>query len=807
MKIIIMQATKYIAPVCLLAVLILGCARELDELDPAMFPRNPNVFINGFSAGLEYSAFGGSVPTAFDVDTRVTYANTSEASMRFDVPNAGDPRGAYAGGAFTSSTGRDLSEFDALTFWAKATKSVAVDVVGFGNDLGESKFQTSISGLQLSTAWQKYIIPIPDPSKLKSERGMFFYSAGPVEGRGYTFWIDEMKFEKLGTLAHPKFSIMNGEQITESTFIGVNSVVTGLTASINLPTGINQALNIAPAYFVFNSNNPGIATVNERGMVSVVGGPGNTTITATVGGVPANGSLVLQSTGQFQQAPVPAKDPADVISIFSNAFPNVPVNYYNGFWEPFQTTLSADFTIDGNNILNYTNFNFVGIEFSSPTVNATSMTHLHVNIFIPTALEADARFQIELVDFGGGGSGAFVSTIRADQARQWVTLDIPLANFAGLSSRANLAQVIFENTSGNIPGFYADNILFYRSPVAVPVPAVAAPTPPGRNAADVISLFSGAYNNVPVDTWRTDWSSATYEEVAIQGNPTKKYSALDFVGIETVANQLNISEMTHFHMDVWSPDFTFFGVKIVDFGPNGEFGGGDDVEHQVDFPTPANGQWVSLDIPLSQFEGLTTRNNIAQFILVGQPTGATTVYVDNMYFYRAGAGTPPSSPPTAAPTPTHAAADVISMFSNAYTNVPVDTWRTDWSSAVLEDVTIQGNATKKYSQLDFVGIETVANQINASAMTHLRMDVWSADFTFFAIKLVDFGPDGEFGGDDDVEHQVDIMTPAKGQWVSLDIPLSEFTGLTRRINLAQMILVGQPTGATTVFVDNVYFRK
>jgi hypothetical protein len=265
--------------------------------------------------------------------------------------------------------------------------------------------------------------------------------------------------------------------------------------------------------------------------------------------------------------------------------------------------------------------------------------------------------------------------------------------------------------------------------------------------------------------------------------------------------------MTHFHMNVWSPDFTFFGVKIVDFGPNGEFGGGDDVEHQVDFPTPANGQWVSLDIPLSQFERLTTRNNIAQFILVGQPTGATTVYVDNMYFYRAGAGTPPSSPPTAAPTPTHAAADVISMFSNAYTNVPVDTWRTDWSSAVLEDVTIQGNATKKYSQLDFVGIETVANQINASAMTHLRMDVWSADFTFFAIKLVDFGPDGEFGGDDDVEHQVDIMTPAKGQWVSLDIPLSEFTGLTRRINLAQMILVGQPTGATTVFVDNVYFRK
>ena len=39
--------------------------------------------------------------------------------------------------------------------------------------------------------------------------------------------------------------------------------------------------------------------------------------------------------------------------------------------------------------------------------------------------------------------------------------------------------------------------------------------------------------------------------------------------------------------------------------------------------------------------------------------------------------------------------------------------------------------------------------------------------------------------------------------MSLDIPLSDFSGMNLA-NLAQMILVGQPTGATTVFVDNVY---
>jgi hypothetical protein len=140
----------------------------------------------------------------------------------------------------------------------------------------------------------------------------------------------------------------------------------------------------------------------------------------------------------------------------------------------------------------------------------------------------------------------------------------------------------------------------------------------------------------------------------------------------------------------------------------------------------------------------------------------------------------------------------------------VDSWRTEWSSAVLEDVTIAGNAAKKYSALDFVGIITEARTVDASGMTHMHIDVWSADFTFFGIKLVDFGANGIYdgpGSGDDVEHQFDITTPNQGEWVSLDIPLSDFTNLTTREHLAQYILVGQPTGATTVYIDNFFFYK
>jgi len=331
----------------------------------------------------------------------------------------------------------------------------------------------------------------------------------------------------------------------------------------------------------------------------------------------------------------------------------------------------------------------------------------------------------------------------------------------------------------------------------------AAPDPmlPGAN---VISLFSNSYNNVPVDTWRTSWSNATLEDIDINGNDTKKYSALDFVGIETVASQIDASQMTHFHTDVWSSDFTTFKIKLVDFGADGAYGGGDDKEHEVTVANPAQETWVSIDIPLSDFTGLTTRGHIAQLIYAATPSANTTVYLDNVYFHKQIPG-----PATAAPAPTLAPTQVISLFSNSYTNVPVDTWRTSWSSATLTEVQVAGNDVKKYSSLDFVGIETTNPTINATAMTHFHTDVWSGDFTVLKIKLVDFGPDGVYGGagSDDKEHEIVINAPAQQTWVSLDIPLSDFTGLTTRAHIAQLIYVGNPTGNNTVYIDNVYFHN
>ncbi|MCU0342612.1 MAG: T9SS type A sorting domain-containing protein [Ignavibacterium sp.] len=272
-----------------------------------------------------------------------------------------------------------------------------------------------------------------------------------------------------------------------------------------------------------------------------------------------------------------------------------------------------------------------GADIGTFTLDATNST-VKIMVWKPVISDVGLKFVLP--------SGEALPEIKVANTviNQWEELTFDFSSRIGHPATIGQDQIVIfpdfdlgGRTQDNV--IYFDNITFSAGGGSSTEPTVAAPTPPARDPASVISLFSEAYANVIVDTWRTDWSSALFTDVTIAGNPTKKYSQLDFVGIETVANQLNISNMTHVHIDIWSADFTFFGIKLVDFGADGAFGGGDDVEQQIDFNSPTQGEWVSLDIPLSDFTNLTTRNHIAQYILVGQPTGSNTVYVDNFYFY------------------------------------------------------------------------------------------------------------------------------------------------------------------------------
>jgi hypothetical protein len=220
-------------------------------------------------------------------------------------------------------------------------------------------------------------------------------------------------------------------------------------------------------------------------------------------------------------------------------------------------------------------------------------------------------------------------------------------------------------------------------------------------------------------------------------------------------------------------------------------------------------QWEELTFDFSSRIGETNDQIVifTDFDLAGR-TSDNVTYFDNITFSEQ---MELVGPTVAAPTPTMAEGHVVSLFSNAYTDVPVDTWSAEWDDADVSDVQIEGNDTKLYSNLVFAGIEFTSQTIDATEMSYFHMDIWTADSTdppaIFKIKLVDFGADGVWG-DDDVEHEITLTAttdPAleSENWVALDIPLSAFTNLTTTGHLAQLIISGD---LSTVYIDNIYFH-
>jgi Bacterial Ig-like domain (group 2) len=604
--------------------LMTGCTkRDLSSLQAPEFPKNGDVFIDDFTGDLAYAAFGGSDVRAFHVDTKETYGGTRQ-SMRFEIPDANSPQGSYAGGVFFSRTGRNLSEFTALTFYIKASQSATIGVLGYGNDLGANKFVVNLSNYQVNTNWKKVIIPIPDASKLKAEKGLFYFSAGPENNKGYTVWVDEVKFENIGTILAGNHSIMNGTNASANTYIGVNTPITGIISSFNMPNGVNQVVGLSTSFFEFKSSNPSVATVNADGVVSSISA-GTATITATVGGKNATGQLSITSAGAYTNAPTPTRPAANVISIFSDAYSNIPVNYYNGYWAPWQTTLSNDFKVQNDNVLNYTNFNFVGIEFSSPTLNATSMSHIHLDAFFPNAVAPGRQLRVIVVDFGPDGafggtddtrhSTTFTTPFLVSQS--WRSIDISFASMTSLTRRANLGQIILEGGDGT--SLFVDNIYFYNND-----PSVAAPVPT-RAAANVLSVFSDTYTNVANTDFNPGWGQSTaVSQISIAGNNTLRYRNLNYQGTQ-FASALNVSTYSNLHIDFFSLDATQLRFFLISTGPT---------ERSVPLTVPTSAGWNSIDIPLSSFSPVNL-NNVIQFkVDIGTATNGPSVFFDNIYFWR-----------------------------------------------------------------------------------------------------------------------------------------------------------------------------
>lgn len=168
-----------------------------------------------------------------------------------------------------------------------------------------------------------------------------------------------------------------------------------------------------------------------------------------------------------------------------------------------------------------------------------------------------------------------------------------------------------------------------------PSPEVAAPTPPERNAEDVISLFSNAYDNISVDTWSADFDDSDIEDVVIDGNDTKKITFGNFIGVDFASNPFDASEMTHFHIDFWTPETDLVGKVFNSKWSNHANGDGETNAYDFTYELTGDetGQWVSIDIPLAEANIVTNAdaNAFAQFLIT---SNLDVVHVDNIYLYK-----------------------------------------------------------------------------------------------------------------------------------------------------------------------------
>lgn len=425
-----------LATLAVLTAALTGCTRDIDSETPVPYPAIADVYTDGFASDMDFQAWGKS--TNFHIDTQTKHSGYS--SIRIEVPGPDDPQGSWAGGNLFSKSGRDLTSYDALVFYAKSSTPTTLEA-GFGNAVDNTDYLVGVSGIKLNSNWQEYIIPIPNAAKLTKEKGLFYYSAGMVNNEGYSIWIDDVKFVKLGTLAHPRIS-----SSAHAAFPGVTHLG-NLTERINLPDGKDCTMTVSPKYFTFVSSAPEVASV--EGDKVMIKKPGEAVLTA----LEAEGNISLSA---LTPAPDPTRPAADVISLLSNAYESKITANWNPYWQ-WSTAEYAEVPKGNGHAAEYTGLNFVGIVFNS-TADCSAMNYLHMDVMSLDEVGDGAEFKAEVHN----GQSQVTQTIHpadtpAFKKGQWVSLDIPLAE---LGDNKQINQLVL--ACGGISHVILDNIYFYK---------------------------------------------------------------------------------------------------------------------------------------------------------------------------------------------------------------------------------------------------------------------------------------------------------------------------------------------------------
>jgi hypothetical protein len=479
--------------VAVLTALAAGCLQS-----PS--PTDSQVFVGRYADNTSFQPFKNTSGSNVSADATVCYPDTTlycpdgGSSVRVTVPGPGDPANAFAGGAFVAGVPRNLSGFDAVTFWAKATRP-APFVVGLGTDNSGNSLYPAEWTATLGTAWTQYVLPIPLPVKLNAEKGLLYFAAG-ADGSpavGFTFWLAGIQYVTLGDALGSPTPVFGAACVDKAVgdalfpFPSTGSDKIPVTFAVN---AANQFINASRRYFTFSSSDPAVATVDVDGRVSVQGA-GTAVVSARLGGIEAVGPMTLHVNGPAcpplavptELAPTPTVPRANVISLFnsSRTYQDVPVDQWQTSWSvccndyvqtPITTPAGQSAVVKKYNLRAFAGISF-GVDNPVPpdarnnAIDASRMTHFHLDVWTPNGFV----FKVRLVNDPGQAPIHFQSesTVQVDavstpplQTGRWVGVEIPMTDFINLGGTTKLGQMLFLVPDGTSGTFYVDNIYFHN---------------------------------------------------------------------------------------------------------------------------------------------------------------------------------------------------------------------------------------------------------------------------------------------------------------------------------------------------------
>ena len=243
------------------------------------------------------------------------------------------------------------------------------------------------------------------------------------------------------------------------------------------------------------------------------------------------------------------------------------------------------------------------------------------------------------------GNQIFVD-VNTTVINEWETLTFDFTSQVNPSIDYNRIVVFFEfivDLPGDGSTYFADNFIVGEGSEPN-IPLVAAPTPPEREPDAVFSIFSDAYTDQPdvvfgaFDVGTTaittlDIDGDNFQQVILT-QPDPQFLLVDWG--TTVDN----TEMTHFHMDYWIDTPLSAGLIANPLWSNHVGDAGETSSFGLTNPVSTFGEWVSIDVPLTDFDfgnnsNSQQRDALRQFVLTvaGAENGTRTIFLDNIYLH------------------------------------------------------------------------------------------------------------------------------------------------------------------------------